>query len=80
MDEGIDNETQLPITSYQLKPEYKDNDLSSVIEQYVLCNKLSGYLNFYDRYNHFFTSKFNIIIYSCYLLGWLYIFFHNIYL
>lgn len=79
-EESFDNKTQLPIISYQLKPEYEDNDLCTIIEQYILCNKLSGYLNFYDRYNHFFTFKFNIIIYSCYLSGWLYIFFHNIYI
>lgn len=77
-DLGINEETQEPVTNYKLKSGYEDNDLRYLAEQFILCNKLSGYLEMYDKYNKFFTPKFNIIIYSLYLIGWLYIFYWNI--
>lgn len=77
---GIDEETQLPITKYTLKPEYSDNNLDYLIKEFILCNKLSGYLEMYDRYSKFFNSKFNILLYTLYLCGWLYILFCNLYL
>jgi hypothetical protein len=77
-DKGIDKKTMLPITTYSLKPEYADNDLNYLVEQFIICNKLSGYLIMYDRYSHFLTPKFNILIYFLYLIGWLYVFFVNL--
>jgi hypothetical protein len=75
---GIDKETQLPIIDYSLKPEYEDNDLDYLIRQYILCNKLSGYLEAYDEYKNYFHPRVNIIIYSLYFVGWLYILYFNI--
>jgi len=77
-DLGINQETQLPVTNYSLKPEYEDNDLQYVIQQFILCNKLTGYLDYHNRYVHFFSSKFNIIVYTLYLIGWSYILFQNL--
>ena len=76
---GIDEETVLPITNYSLKPGFEDNDLHYLIKEFIICNKLSGYLSLYDRYKTFFQPKFNIIIYSLYLIGWSFILFTNIF-
>lgn len=75
---SIDVETQLPITNYSLKSEYQDNDLEYVVNEFILCNKLSGYLEMYDKYVTYFNPRFNIIIYSLYLVGWLYVLYINL--
>lgn len=77
---GINEKTQLSIISYSLKPGHEDNDLNYLIEQFIICNKLSGYLHMYDLYSKFFTPRINIVIYSLYLIGWSYILFHNIFI
>ena len=78
-DKGVDLETGLPVTSYQFNDEYKDkiDDLKYHIQQFILCNKLSGYLDNYDRYTAFFAPYINIFIYSLYLIGWFYILYCN---
>lgn len=75
---GIDEKTQLPITNYSLKPGYEDNDLHYLIKEFIICTKISGYLFMYDRYKIFFQPKFNIIIYSLYLIGWFFVLLANI--
>jgi hypothetical protein len=77
IDLGIDASTQLPITHYNLKEESKHLDLEYHVEQFILCNKISGYLEMYEKYSIFFTPYVNIFIYSTYLIGWLYVIFCN---
>lgn len=77
-DRGIDSETQLPITTFKLKEEYKNLNLQYYIKQYILCSKLTGYFEMYDCYSKFFTPYFNFSIYLLYLIGWLYILYQNI--
>lgn len=72
-EQSINPDNNLPLTSYSLKKEFKDLDLAYHVGQFILCSKITGYLKIYDRYAKFFTPYFNIIIYSFYLLGWLYI-------
>ena len=74
---GIDLNTQLPITEYSLKEEYKKLDLDFYIKQYILCSKLSGYLKMYDHYSYAFSPYINLILYSIYAFGWSYILFVN---
>jgi hypothetical protein len=76
---GIDEETNLPITKYSLKEDYKNHNLNYFISQYILCNKLSGYLENYHKYSRFFSPRINIFIYSLYLFGWSYILIINVY-
>ncbi len=76
--EDVDEQTALPITSFSLKEEYKHLDLDYFVDQYILCSKISGYLDMYKRYSEFFNPYINIIIYSLYLIGWLYVIMHNI--
>lgn len=79
-DKGVDEKTQLQTIIYTLKPEYKGNDINYVVREYVLCNKLLGFLHMYNLYAAFFNPRINFVIYSLYLLGWLYILFFNIFL
>lgn len=76
-DRGIDEESQLPITNYKLQPGFEQYDLRYTIEQFIICNKLTGYLEMYDRYANFFNPRVNIFIYTLYLLGWLYVLYVN---
>lgn len=70
---GIDEITQLPITEYSLNPEHSDVDLHYHIGQYILCNKVSGYFDMYDRYHDFFSPYFKLFLYLIYLISWCYI-------
>ena len=76
-EKGINDENNLPRTSFSLKEEFKDLDLEYHVGQYILCSKISGYLEMYDRYSAFFTPYFNIVIYLSYLTGWCYVLFIN---
>lgn len=76
---GIDPETQLPITNFTLKEEYKKLDLDFYIKQYLLCSKLTGYFHNYDRYSKFFTPYLDVGISLLYLIGWSYILIVNIF-
>ena len=77
-DQGIDIASQLPITDFRLKDEFKDLNLDFYVKQYILCSKLSGYFNMYDKYSSFFTPYFNVMLYSLYCIGWTYIFITNL--
>lgn len=77
-DKGFDTITQLPITEFSLKEEYKKLNLHYYIKQYLLCSKVDGYFKRYDLYSAFFNPYVNIFIYSLYFLGWSYILFINI--
>lgn len=74
---GIDEATVLPRTSYRFKDINETADLNYHIDQYILCSKLSGYLENYKKYRQFLQPYFTLIIYSCYLLGWCYILYIN---
>lgn len=76
-DLGIDRRTHLPRTNYKLKEEYNHLDLEYHIGQYILCLKVSGYLDMYQRYSNFFYPYVNSIIYSFYLIGWIYVILYN---
>ncbi len=79
-DRGIDQETKLPITDYSLKENYKKLNLEYYVGQFILCSKISGYLEMYDRYSRFFSPYLNIIIYFLYFLGWLYVLYINFFI
>jgi len=75
---GVDPETQLPITHYILKEDFKHLELTYLVQEYINCLKISGYLDYYQRYTTFFTPYFNIFIYLLYLITWLYTLFYNL--
>jgi hypothetical protein len=78
VDKGIDAITGLPKIGYKFKSHVeKGLDLSYHVGQYILCSKLTGYLETYDRYSTFFTPYFSLLLYSLYLLGWLYVLYMN---
>ena len=79
-EESLDEKTQLQTIIYTLKPEYKGNDINYVVREYVLCNKLLGFLHMYNLYAAFFNPRINFVISSLYLVGWLYILFVNIFI
>lgn len=70
---GTDVNTNLPITRYSASPGNEHIDLDYYIEQYIICSKISGYLQRYNVILNYYNAYFNIIIYSLYLGGWLYI-------
>lgn len=76
--QGIDLNTQLPITDFSLKEEYKKLDLDFYVKQYLLCSKLSGYFTMYDRYSYTFSPYINLIIYFIYAFGWSYVLYVNL--
>ena len=75
--QGLDIKTGLPLTVYRLKQEYHDLDLIYHVEQYILCSKVSGYLEYYEQYKAYFTPYFNSIIYLLYMIGWSYVLYKN---
>ena len=77
-DKGIDCDTQMPLTSFKLKDPDADIDLEDCINQYLLCKKLSGYVQCWEEYNRYYGPYINIAFYSIYLIGWLYIILKNI--
>lgn len=79
-DLGIDKETNLPRTKYAPSPGCEDIDLRYYIDQFVICNKIHGYLIVYYILQRYISIRCNIIIYSLYLLGWLFILFKNLFL
>lgn len=77
--EGMDTDTGLPITRYESKENnLTQNQLDYYAMQYIITNKLSGYLAAYDRYNNLLTPYFNILVYFLYFIGWSYIIYENI--
>lgn len=67
-----------PITKYKLRLEHYDADLDYHIGQYILCSKMSGYLEFYEHYRQYFTPYFNVILHSGYVITWIFILCKNI--
>lgn len=74
---GIDAESLLPIITYSCNKNYDNIDLEYYITQYILCNKLKGYLEMYDFYTNYITPRINCVIYFLYVVGWSYIFYIN---
>lgn len=77
--EGIDIEINLPITNYSPAPGYEDIDIEYHVLQYILLNKLNGYLELYLAIQKYYSPSVNLIIYSLYLVGWLFVIIKNIY-
>lgn len=80
-DKGIDPKTHLPITEYSPAEGYTNMDQDTLIyyaNQYILLSKINGYLAVYNNLSTYYVSRFNIIIDSMYLIGWLYILSFNI--
>lgn len=75
---GLDEKTKLPKTLYSLKDEFKHLDLRYHTEQFILCSKIQGYLDMYQRYSKFFGPYINIITSLLYLIGWCYIIIINL--
>ena len=79
IDKGIDLETNLPRTSYKFRDINETADLQYHIEQYILCFKLSGYLEYYHKYRQFCDPYFSLILCLLYFVGWCFIIGVNIY-
>ena len=79
-DLGMDNETKLPITRYSPSPGNEHIELNYYIEQFIICSKVSGYLQIYNSILQYYSLRCNIIIYVLYLIGWLFIVYKNIFL
>ena len=77
---SIDAVTGEPHYSFNIADEYlKDNlDLQYHIDYFIICSKLTGYLEVYDFLASYYNARFNIIIYGLYLSGWSYVLFINI--
>lgn len=73
------NEEGITSLQYSLKPEYEENDLNYIVNEYALCGKLKGYFEMYDIYSSYFNPRVNLIIYSLYFIGWLYVLSYNLY-
>jgi hypothetical protein len=76
-DLGVDEKDGLPIKRYGKSPGNEDIDLAYHIQHYILCNKVNGYLEEYKVLLDYYSIRLNIVIYSLYLTGWLYILFQN---
>jgi hypothetical protein len=79
----IDPETNTPIVEYSPIPQLNhviDFNFSEHMLQYKLCSKINGYLEIYDLASKYFSARLNLIIYPCYLIGWIYILYQNIFL
>lgn len=79
-DLGIDKETNLPQTRYAPSPGFEDINLAYYVKQFIICNKIYGYLRVYHVLLRYISIRCNIVIYSLYLLGWLFILYKNIFL
>ena len=53
---------------------------SYAVQQFIICSKLKGYIEIYEFYQNYYSCRINIIIYCLYLIGWLYVIYHNLYL
>jgi hypothetical protein len=65
-------------TRFKPSPGNEDIDLEYHIEQYILCNKINGYLEIYNNFVTFYNPRVSIVIYLLYLIGWLFIIFINV--
>lgn len=70
IDEGKNSEGK-PITTFQLSPGNENLDLTYLISQFIICNKIKGYLDGYYFYYYYYGSRFNLVIYFLYLAGWM---------
>lgn len=75
---GTDPKTGESLLTFELAKGYESADFKYLLEEYAICSKISGYLTWYDIYKAFFTPRVNLIIYSLYLIGWLYVIYTNI--
>lgn len=75
---GYDTITLEPITKYKPSEGHEDIDLEYYIDQYILCNKLKGYLDMFDTYKNYLNPRFNIVIYSIYVFLWYFVLYCNV--
>jgi len=68
---GIDEETNLPLTNYKPSPGNEKIDLYYYVEQFIICNKITGYLKMYNMFLNFCNPRFNIIYNTLFLVGWI---------
>ena len=73
-------EDEKSIIEYRLSPGNEHLDLKYLVEQYKLCLALSQYLTYYNMVLYYVSVRCNIVIYSLYLSGWLFILYKNIFL
>ena len=73
-------EDEKSITEYRLRPGNENLDLKYLVDQYKLCFALNQYLKYYNMVLYFVSIRCNIVIYSLYLLGWLFILYKNVFL
>ena len=78
-DKGMAPHTELPRTTFSLKEEYKDLDLVYHVGQFILCSKIKGYLEIYDRFTKLFNPYFNTFVYFLYFGGWFFVLFKNLF-
>lgn len=67
----------IPEYTFKLASGYEDFDLHYLVREYILCTKIEGYLNNYNRLNVIYMPRITTMIHIIYLLGWLYILIKN---
>jgi hypothetical protein len=77
---SIDKVTGEPSYQFKIAKEFESLNLNLDyhVKEYIICSKIVGYLQWYDKYKAYFTPRVNLIIYSLYLIGWLYVLCFNI--
>lgn len=78
-DSGVNLEFNLRLILYNLKEDYKYLNLNYHIGQFILCSKIPGNHDFYNRDTNF-SLYFNCFIYFYYTIRWGFVFNKNIYL
>ena len=77
---GVDQVTGEPSYSFKIAKDFEslNLDIEYHVKEYIICSKITGYLKWYDILKAYFTPRVNIIIYSLYLTGWLYVVYTNL--
>lgn len=78
--EGLEKTTELPWTTYKPSKGNEHINLDYNVKEFISCNKITGYLDIYNKYTNYFIPRFLIIIHGLYLIGWFYILYKNFYL
>lgn len=76
-EDGYDELTKEPLTIFKPSPGNEDIDLSYHVTQFIICSKITGYLQVYEYLHNYYSPRINIFIYSLYLIGWIYILIKN---
>lgn len=57
----------------------EDINLEYHINHFRICSQINGYLDVYNFLLNYYNPRVNLFIYLLYLIGWLYILFHNLF-